>query len=301
MSTQLQTPTSQDLLPGATSMGPVTLAVSNLDQMVGFYRGGLGLQLLAENKGTATLGRQGRPVLVLDQDGTLAHAPAGAAGLYHTAFLFPEAAELASVVASVARQYPGQFQGSSDHLVSEAFYFGDPEGNGVELYIDRPRDQWQISPNGEVQMATLALDPNAFLRTHLTEAGAESISDTPAEVGHVHLKVGSIAAARQFYVDTVGFEVTFEFGSQALFVSAGGYHHHLGMNTWESRGAGERTPALGLGEVTIGLPDSEVQPATDALGALSERLAARGIDRHLDGDELVFLDPWRNRVRVLAA
>ena len=301
MSTQLQTPTSQDLLPGATSMGPVTLAVSNLDQMVGFYRGGLGLQLLAENKGTATLGRQGRPVLVLDQDGTLAHAPAGAAGLYHTAFLFPEAAELASVVASVARQYPGQFQGSSDHLVSEAFYFGDPEGNGVELYIDRPRDQWQISPNGEVQMATLALDPNAFLRTHLTEAGAESISDTPAEVGHVHLKVGSIAAARQFYVDTVGFEVTFEFGSQALFVSAGGYHHHLGMNTWESRGAGERTPALGLGEVTIALPDSEVQPATDALGALSDRLAARGIDRHLDGDELVFLDPWRNRVRVLAA
>ncbi len=301
MSTQLQTHTSQDLLPGATSMGPVTLAVSNLDQMVGFYRGGLGLQLLAEDKGTATLGRQGRPVLVLDQDGTLAHAPAGAAGLYHTAFLFPEAAELASVVASVARQYPGQFQGSSDHLVSEAFYFGDPEGNGVELYIDRPRDQWQISPNGEVQMATLALDPNAFLRTHLTEAGAESISDTPAEVGHVHLKVGSIAAARQFYVDTVGFEVTFEFGSQALFVSAGGYHHHLGMNTWESRGAGERTPALGLGEVTIGLPDSEVQPATDALGALSERLAARGIDRHLDGDELVFLDPWRNRVRVLAA
>ena len=301
MSTQLQTHASQDLLPGATSMGPVTLAVSDLDQMVGFYRGGLGLQLLAEDKGTATLGRQGRPVLVLDQDGTLAHAPAGAAGLYHTAFLFPEAAELASVVASVARQYPGQFQGSSDHLVSEAFYFGDPEGNGVELYIDRPRDQWQISPNGEVQMATLALDPNAFLRTHLTEAGAESISDTPAEVGHVHLKVGSIAAARQFYVDTVGFEVTFEFGSQALFVSAGGYHHHLGMNTWESRGAGERTPALGLGEVTIGLPDSEVQPATDALGALSERLAARGIDRHPDGDELVFLDPWRNRVRVLAA
>jgi len=301
MSTQLQTHTSQDLLPGATSMGPVTLAVSNLDQMVDFYRGGLGLQLLAENKGTATLGRQGRPVLVLDQDGTLAHAPAGAAGLYHTAFLFPEAAELASVVASVARQYPGQFQGSSDHLVSEAFYFGDPEGNGVELYIDRPRDQWQISPNGEVQMATLALDPNAFLRAHLTESGAEAVSDTPAEVGHVHLKVGSIAAAREFYVDTVGFEVTFEFGSQALFVSAGGYHHHLGMNTWESRGAGERTPALGLGEVTIALPDTEAQPARDALGALSERLASRGINRQLDDGELVFLDPWHNRVRVLAA
>lgn len=292
---------TQDLLPGATAMGPVTLAVSDLDRMVDFYRSGLGLQLLAEDKGTATLGRQGRPVLMLDQDGTLAHAPAGAAGLYHTAFLFPEAAELASVVASVAKQYPGQFQGSSDHLVSEAFYFGDPEGNGVELYIDRPRDQWSIGPNGEVEMATLALDPNLFLRTHLTEAGAETVADTAAKVGHVHLKVGSIAAAREFYVDTVGFEVTFEFGSQALFVSAGGYHHHLGMNTWESRGAGERTPALGLGEVTIALPDDATQPAADALGALSERLAARGIARELEGNELVFLDPWRNRVRVLAA
>ena len=292
---------TQDLLPDATAMGPVTLAVSDLDRMVDFYRSGLGLQLLAEDKGTATLGRQGRPVLMLDQDGTLAHAPAGAAGLYHTAFLFPRAAELASVVASVAKQYPGQFQGSSDHLVSEAFYFGDPEGNGVELYIDRPRDQWSIGPNGEVEMATLALDPNLFLRTHLTEAGAETVADTPAEVGHVHLKVGGIAAARDFYVDTVGFEVTFEFGSQALFVSAGGYHHHLGMNTWESRGAGERSPALGLGEVTIALPDSETQPATDALGALSERLAARGIDREHEANELVFLDPWRNRVRVLAA
>ncbi|MGK0722101.1 VOC family protein [Leucobacter sp. W1478] len=301
MSTKLHTHTPQDLLPRETSMGPVTLAVGDLDRMVSFYRDGLGLKLLAEEKGTATLGRQGRPVLVLDQDGTLAHAPAGAAGLYHTAFLFPEAAELASVVASVARQYPGQFQGSSDHLVSEAFYFGDPEGNGVELYIDRPRDTWQINPNGEVQMATLALDPNAFLRTHLTEQGAESIADTPAEIGHVHLKVGNIAAAREFYVETVGFEVTFEFGSQALFVSAGGYHHHLGMNTWESRGAGERTPALGLGEVTITLPDTSGATAADALGALSDRLAAQGIAREGEGKELVFLDPWRNRVRVLSA
>ena len=290
-----------DLLPGATSMGPVTLAVSNLDRMVGFYRDGLGLQLLAADKGTATLGRQGTPALVLDQDGALAHAPAGAAGLYHTAFLFPEAADLASVVASVARQYPGQFQGSSDHLVSEAFYFGDPEGNGVELYIDRPREQWRIGPNGEVEMATLALDPNLFLRTHLTETGAAAVADTPAEVGHVHLKVGSIAAAREFYVDTVGFEVTFEFGPQALFVSAGGYHHHLGMNTWESRGAGERTPALGLGEVTIALPDDETAPAADALGALGERLAARGIAREFDGQQLVFHDPWRNRILVQAA
>ena len=283
-----------DLLPDDTAMGPVTLAVHDLDRMRDFYRDGLGMQLLAEHKGTATLGRQGRPTIILDQDGTLAHAPAGAAGLYHTAFLFPQAADLASVVASVARRYPGQFQGSSDHLVSEAFYFGDPEGNGVELYVDRPRDQWRIGAGGEVQMATLALDPNRYLQTHLTPSGAETVADTPASVGHVHLKVGSIAAAREFYVNTVGFAVTFEYGTQALFVSAGGYHHHLGMNTWESRGAGERSPALGLGEVTIAVPDA------DALGALAERLTARGVETHRDAEALVFHDPWRNRVRVHA-
>ena len=285
---------TQDLLPDATGMGAVTLAVDNLDAMTRFYREGLGLQLLAEEKGTATLGRQGRPLMILDQDGTLAHAPAGAAGLYHTAFLFPQASELASVVASVASQYPGQFQGSSDHLVSEAFYFGDPEGNGVELYVDRPRDKWQIGANGEVQMATVALDPNHYLRTHLTEEGAANVADTPASVGHVHLKVGNLATAREFYVDALGFAVTLEFGSQALFVSAGGYHHHLGMNTWESRGAGERSPALGLGEVSIALPADE----PDALGALDERLAARGVAREFDGNELTVFDPWRNKVRI---
>lgn len=297
MTAQTSTQKPQDLLPDATGMGPVTLAVEDLDAMTKFYQSGLGLQLLSEDKGTATLGRKGKPVMILDQDGTLAHAPAGAAGLYHTAFLFPQASELASVVASVARQYPAQFQGSSDHLVSEAFYFGDPEGNGVELYIDRPREKWDVRANGEVQMATIALDPNEFLRKHLTEEGAATVADTPAEVGHVHLKVGDLASARQFYVDALGFAVTLEFGSQALFVSAGGYHHHVGMNTWESRGAGERSPALGLGEVSIKLPGD----TPDALGALNERLAARGIAREFDGEELTVFDPWRNKVKVTVA
>lgn len=291
MSSQLP----EDLLPASSAMGAVTLAVHDLDSMVSFYSEGLGMQLLHEQKGTATLGRQGVATIVLDQDGTLAHAPAGAAGLYHTAFLFSQPEDLASAVLSVAQKYPGQFQGASDHLVSEAFYFGDPEGNGVELYVDRPRDQWQIGAGGEVQMATLALDPNLFLQTHLTEAGAQQVADTPATVGHVHLKVGNITAAREFYVDTVGFEVTFEYGTQALFVSAGGYHHHLGMNTWESRGAGERSPALGLGEVTIAVPE------TEAIGALHERLTARGVTAEITEHELVFFDPWRNRVRVTAA
>ena len=289
--------TAPDLLPDATAMGPVTLAVHDLDAMIDYYHGGLGLQVLEQRKGTAVLGRRGVPVLALDQDGALAHASPRAAGLYHTAFLFEDPADLASAVASVARRYPGRFQGSSDHLVSEAFYFADAEGNGVELYVDRPRERWSIGPNGEVRMDTLALDPNRYLQQHLTEAGAQAVADTPATVGHVHLKVGDIPTARAFYADALGFAVTFEYGSQALFVSAGGYHHHLGMNTWESRGAGERTPALGLGEVTIALPGDD----PDALGALAERLAARGIERAFDGHELTVFDPWRNRVRIAVA
>lgn len=286
---------ASDLLPDATEMGVVTLAVENLDSMIAFYHGGLGLQVLAQDRGTAVLGRRGVPVLILDQDGSLSHAPATAAGLYHTAFLFDSPAELASVVYSVARAYPSQFQGSSDHVVSEAFYFGDPEGNGVELYVDRPRDTWSVADGGEITMGTLWLDPNAYLRDHLTEQGAVAVADTPAKVGHVHLKVGDIASARGFYVDALGFAVTATHREQALFVSAGGYHHHLGMNTWESRGAGERSPALGLGEVTITLPDA------DAIGAVSERLAARGIAREFDGRELTVYDPWRNRVRLHVA
>ncbi|MBO1901633.1 VOC family protein [Leucobacter weissii] len=275
-------------------MGAVTLAVENLDRMIAYYRDGIGLALLAQEKGTALLGRGGVPVLALDQDGSLGHASPRAAGLYHTAFLFSAPGDLASSVASVARKHPGRFQGSSDHLVSEAFYFADPEGNGVELYVDRPRETWRTGPRGEIRMDTIALDPNDYLRRHLTEAGTLDVADTPASVGHVHLKVGDIATARDFYVDALGFAPTLTYGSQALFVSAGGYHHHLGMNTWESRGAGERTPALGLGEVSIVLPDGDA----DALGALDERLATRGIAREFDGRELTVYDPWRNRVRI---
>ncbi|QYM75242.1 VOC family protein [Leucobacter luti] len=287
--------TTLDLLPDATEMGPVTLAVADLDRMLGFYHGALGLTVLAQERGTAVLGRNDVAVLILDQDGSLAHAPATAAGLYHTAFLFETAAELASAVNSVARRGTAQYQGASDHLVSEAFYFADPEHNGVELYVDRPRASWSTTLGGEIEMGTLALDPNRFLQDHLTESGARAVADTPARVGHVHLKVGSVATAREFYVDTLGFAVTASYGSQALFVAAGGYHHHVGMNTWESQGAGERSPALGLGEVTIELPD------VDALGALDERLAHRSVAREFDGQELTVFDPWRNRIRIRTA
>lgn len=285
--------TSLDILAADTAMGPVTLKVADLDTMIAFYRDGVGLTLLAHDGPTAVLGRPGIPSLLLEYAPELKHASANAAGLFHTAFLFAEKSDLAASVYSVARKYPTSFTGSSDHFVSNAFYFDDPEGNGVELYWDTERTDWQWI-NGEVKMGTVYLDPNRFLQENLTEAGLTTPPIGDTSVGHVHLKVGDLPNAKKFYVDAVGFEITIEYGTQALFVSAGGYHHHLGMNTWQSSGAGTRAPALGLGQVAIEVP------TTDDLGALAERLTARGIQQAHDGRVLTFNDPWANQIRVTA-
>ena len=284
---------TQDTLAARTAMGAVTLKVANLDAILAFYQGGVGLDLLTQDGDSAVLGRPGRPSLVLQNAPELKHASEREAGLYHTAFLFAEKSDLAASVYSLARTYPTSFTGSSDHFVSNAFYFDDPEGNGVELYWDTNRTMWEWD-NGSVRMGTVYLDPNLFLQENLTEQGAVTTGDGDAGVGHVHLKVGDIPTAKRFYVDTLGFETTFEYGSQALFVSAGGYHHHVGMNTWHSSGAGTRTPALGLGQVAIEVP------AADDLGALKERLASRGIQVIDTGGEIRFDDPWANTVRVSA-
>jgi catechol 2,3-dioxygenase len=272
-------------------MGAVTLDVADLGTMTRYYTEGVGLDVITAAPGQVTVGRGAVASLVLRQSSALRHASRSAAGLYHTAVLFDSRAALAAAVYSVASRYPTSFTGSSDHLVSLAFYFDDPEGNGVELYWDRPRSGWQWD-GSSVRMGTLPLDPNAFLQQHLRQDVAPL---GLAEVGHVHLKVGDIATAHGFYVDVLGFEVTARFGEQALFVSAGGYHHHVGMNTWESRGAGPRTPALGLGQVALRLPDA------DALGALGDRLRVAGVTVQDDGRELVFADPWRNVVRATPA
>lgn len=281
-----------DILAADTTMGAVTLKVANLDRMIAYYTRGVGLDLISQEGDLAVLGRGGSPALVLELAPELKHAPENAAGLFHTAFLFSDKSDLAASVYSVARKYPGTFTGSSDHFVSEAFYFDDPEGNGVELYWDKDPSTWQWN-NGTINMGTVFLDPNRFLQENLTEEGlGDATKNGGTTVGHVHLKVGDITTAKEFYVDTVGFETTIEYGTQALFVSAGGYHHHLGMNTWQSYGADARTPALGLGEVSIEVPTQ------DELGALSERLTSRGVQFALDGAELRFDDPWANQVRV---
>lgn len=285
-------------LAADTGMGAVTLRVADLDAMIAYYRDGVTLDLLRHDGPVAVLGRGATPVVILEHAPELRHASPRDAGLFHTAVLFDSRAALATAIFSVASRYPGTFTGSADHLVSEAFYFTDPEGNGVELYFDRDRSTWSWT-HGQVEMATMFLDPNAYLREHLSEAAraADARGDRlgDAVVGHVHLSVGDIASAREFYVDRLGFETTATYGPSALFVSAGGYHHHMAMNTWNSAGAGRRQLALGLGKVEI------VVPTADDLGELGERMSHFGVATRDDGRTLAFDDPWANLVEVSAA
>ncbi|MDM7887403.1 VOC family protein [Curtobacterium sp. RHCJP20] len=284
---------TQDLLAADTGMGAVTLRVADLDTMVAYYRDGVGLSVLTNTGGTAVLGRGTTPIVVLEHAPAMRHAAPHEAGLFHTAILFDTRADLAAALYSVATKYPRTFTGSADHLVSNAFYFQDPEGNGVELYWDRDRTEWSWT-HGMVDMATIYVDPNAFVQEHLTSSALESASTRPGRVGHVHLSVGDVATAKAFYVDRLGFATTAAMGDQALFVSAGGYHHHMAMNTWNSRGAGRRQQALGLGLVRIEVPGS------DDLGALVARMHDTGVQTADDGRTVAFEDPWANRIEVTA-
>ncbi|MGC0271140.1 VOC family protein [Glutamicibacter soli] len=284
-------PLKEDKLSAQLSMNAVQLKVGDLDIMSTYYQQALGLEVLKESAAGTSLGRGAETLVQLTPAPGLQLPARGEAGLFHTALLFKTQADLAATVLSAAQYNQSSFVGSSDHLVSEAFYFTDPEGNGIELYFDRPRDTWTWTGD-QVSMDTIYLDPNNFLNTHLSEEAVAGQKRAGAEVGHVHLQVGDVATAHQFYVQTLGFDQTAALGNQALFVSAGGYHHHMAMNVWNSRGAGPRKDTLGLGEVLINVPTQ------DEIGKIAERLDFAGVQNHHTGSELQFKDPWNNQLRV---
>jgi catechol 2,3-dioxygenase len=282
---------TQDLLPAELAMGTVMLKVGDMKVMTDYYQRALGLEVVAEQDKGLYLGRGGKAVVHLSPAPGLAIAGRGEAGLFHTAILFEDQASLAATVLTTAQYEPRAFVGSADHLVSEAFYFTDPEGNGIELYYDRPRRQWAWEGTSVV-MDSLPLPPQRYLEQHLSENAVAGQPGAPAGVGHVHLQVGDVKTAQDFYVGTLGFEKTAGWHGQALFVSAGRYHHHMAMNVWNSRGAGPRRDTLGLGEVLIEVPSA------DDVAALADRLKVAGVQSHHTGLELRFEDPWRNRLRV---
>ncbi|WP_421084882.1 VOC family protein [Rothia nasimurium] len=278
-------------------MGHVRLKVKDMAAVYRYYTQGVGLQELPSSDGAVHLGLGGVPLLALEHDPSLRHPARTEAGLFHVAVLFASPADLARSLVRGFTYYRDRYVGSGDHLVSQAFYFSDPEGNGVELYIDRPRDQWSWV-NGEVSMDTLHIDPAAFIREHLTDEDiALEVQKDPAylgSVGHVHLQVGDVKTAQAFYVDALGFDRTAGLGNSAVFVSAGGYHHHMAMNVWNSLGANPRQNTLGLGMVNLTLPGQ------DSLDALADRLRFHGISSTLEGQTLTFKDPWNNLLRAHA-
>jgi catechol 2,3-dioxygenase len=235
-------------IPADTTVGAVHLTVSDLERSVGYYRNSVGLSVLDSSDGQAELGAGEEVLLVLVEEPG-AHPPGRHTGLYHFALVVPRRIDLARWLAHAARDRV-PLTGLSDHFVSEALYLSDPDGHGIEIYWDRPRGVWE----GQVdtRMTTLPLDVDDLLSE--LEDPTDRFDALPAgtSMGHIHLKVAEIATTVSFYRDVLGFAVMAQLGEQAVFMSAGGYHHHIGANTWESAGA-PPAPAgtAALGHATI--------------------------------------------------
>jgi catechol 2,3-dioxygenase len=217
-----------------TTVGAVHLTVADRDRSVAYYRDSIGLELLGEDDAQAALGAGGRELLVVVEESG-ARPAFGYTGLYHFALLVPRRDDLARWLAHAARERVA-LTGLSDHFVSEALYLSDPDGHGIEIYWDRPRAVWE----GQVaaRMTTLPLDVDALL-AELDDPRSEPFDGLPdgTVMGHVHLRVSSVPEAVRFYRDVLGFALMAQLGAQAAFLAAGGYHHHLGTNSWESAGA----------------------------------------------------------------
>lgn len=271
-------------LPAAARVGEATLAVRDLDRSLRYYHEQLGFRILRQSGEEAVLGSDA-PMLRLVEERDAKPRPRGVSGLYHVAYLLPTRADLGRLIRKVAEaRIP--VQGASDHLVSEALYLGDPDGHGIEIYADRPREQWTWR-DARLHMATLPMDVEAVVAS----AGETRFDRMPtgAVVGHMHLNVGDVEAAESFYTGGVGFDVTTHY-PMAAFLSAGGYHHHLAVNAWEGAGAPPAPKGtLGLREWTLLVPSEE---------ALQD--AARRLHADVSDAELA-RDPSGNALRIRVA
>jgi catechol 2,3-dioxygenase len=220
------------------SVARVGLKARDADALATFYRTVVGLQELARDGETITLGSPDRPLLVLEWDKAAKPDDPRAAGLFHTAFLLPGRADLGRWINHAIADRIA-IEGASDHLVSEALYLTDPEGNGIEIYADRPHRDWKWNGD-QVAMATQRMDiPGVVGSVPEGDAGWQGVPENTI-VGHVHLRVGDPRAAEDFWHREFGFDTVAKYGAQAVFLSSGGYHHHIGANTWQSAGAGPR-------------------------------------------------------------
>jgi len=274
-----------------TQMGTVVLTVTDLERMKTFYEEAIGLTVLSTAEESVRLGVDDRALVELVHRPGATERPYGTTGLFHLAILVPDRSELARAIRRVIEAGWG-FTGASDHLVSEAMYLDDPEGNGIEIYRDRPRNEWRSS-NGQLAMATLPLDVDGVLGELAGETISPEKMANGTRMGHVHLNVADLDETEAFYVQRLGFEVTVRGYPGALFVSAGGYHHHLGLNTWAGPGAPPApTGSRGLRTFEVVIPDAV------ELERIEKRLDSTVTDMSRDDGGLTVPDPSGNRVHL---
>jgi catechol 2,3-dioxygenase len=292
MTNPASTAASPKALPAATRLGPVELTVTDLDRAVDFYRESIGLREHGRRDDTAELGAGGEDVLVLVENRDA--RPVGRqAGLYHVALLHPSRLELARALKRlVATRTP--IQGASDHVTHEAIYLSDPDGNGLELAADRPREQWpNLTDTNLYAGGPQPLDVDGLLDLVAAEPPRHE-ADTGLGVGHVHLHVGDLDAAMRFYRDVVGFEPQMLLPS-AGFVSAGGYHHHVAFNTWRGAGVPPATEdAVGMRHFTVFVP------AAADVDAAARRIRAAGVEAEPRDAGLLVRDPSGNALLIAA-
>jgi catechol 2,3-dioxygenase len=275
-------------LPAATAMGPATLRVADEGRALALYRDLIGLDVIERTNGKIALGAGGKPFLFLDVVPGTIPRPRHATGLYHVAILLPERAALGQAIGRLSDA--GVKLGAADHNVSEAIYLWDADDNGIEIYRDRPRTEWQWN-DGLVTMGNAPLD---FAGIIAEGARARANARLPAgtRMGHIHLQVGDIEEAERFYCGILGFERTAGWRG-AAFVSAGGYHHHLGLNVWESKN-GPLPPktAAGLEQFVIELPNNA------DVATVRARIELAGLPVEPNGSAFIVHDPWQTAIRI---
>lgn len=256
------------------SVSSVGLKARDAAALARFYSDVLGLREFSRSNGKIALGAGGRTLLEIEEDANAKPDNPHEAGLFHTAFLLPGRADLARW-ALHARDRNLQFEGASDHLVSEAFYLSDSEGNGIEIYADRVPESWTKTSTG-IELATKPLDLQSLLGALPEEGAGWSGAPENTVIGHVHLRVGDPAEAEKWWHEAMGFDTKARYGDQAVFLSSGGYHHHIGANNWRSAGAGPRDP--------------------DRAGLMWVKLQSK-----LAAEDKDLRDPWGTLVRVAGA
>lgn len=270
-----------------TTLGYVQLIVSNLERTLAFYQQSLGFQIHRRTGDTAWLGAGAADLLVLTENPAARPAP-GTTGLFHFAILAPSRLDLAYSLRHLAETRT-PVDGFADHLVSEAIYLSDPEGNGIEIYRDRPRAEWRYGPDGSIRMATDPLDIHGLLAEVGDQAKPWGGLAPKTILGHMHLRVASIPQAEGFYREIIGFDLMTRYGPAASFLAAGGYHHHLGINTWGSFGAPPPPPeASGLQWFVIQLP------TTAELNRIAGRARQAQVPLEEREDGLFLRDPSQN-------